>query len=118
MAQQFPSQLVSTGGDEINTQCYKDDAITQAALQAKNQTLEQALKYFTDSTHAALRKRGKTPVVWEEMVLDHNLALPKDTVVMVWISSQSVGKVVDASYRVIHAASDYFYLGTSSFLQS
>jgi hexosaminidase len=59
----FPSGLFSTGGDEINARCYADDAQTQRDLDGR--TLEQALDAFTQATHGALRKLGKTPVVWE-----------------------------------------------------
>lgn len=110
VAPQFPGSLFSTGGDEINANCYAEDPATQAALAANGQTFSQALGVFTDKTHKALRDVGKTPVVWEEMVLDNALPLAKDTVVMVWISSENVGKVASKGYRLVHAASDFFYL--------
>lgn len=106
----FKSRLFSTGGDEVNARCYLDDPETQQALQRSGRTLEQALDVFTQSTHGVLRNAGKTPVVWEEMVLSHNVTLSSDTVIMVWISSQNVKAVVEKGFRVVHAASDYFYL--------
>lgn len=63
----FPSTLFSTGGDELNTNCYDIDVPTQAALNASGSTLEQALDVFTQKTHKALEAKGKTPVVWEGM---------------------------------------------------
>lgn len=64
-----------------------------------------------DSTHSALRMKGKTAVVWEEMVLVHNITtVKKDTLVLVWISSENAKNVVEKGYRVVHAASDHFYL--------
>lgn len=63
VAEMFPSALFSTGGDEINAQCYADDAQTQSDLDGR--TLEQALDAFTLATHGALEKLGKTPVVWQ-----------------------------------------------------
>jgi hexosaminidase len=59
----FPSTLFGTCGDEINIRCYADDAQTQSDLSGR--TLNQALDAFTQATHGALRKLGKTPVVWE-----------------------------------------------------
>ncbi len=107
----FTSKYFSTGGDEINANCYTDDAVTQADLSASGQTFTQALSSFTESTHKALRAAGKTPVVWEEMVLDYNVtSLGNDTVVMVWISSDHVAAVAEKGYKLVHAASDYFYL--------
>ncbi|EIW52416.1 N-acetylhexosaminidase [Trametes versicolor FP-101664 SS1] len=109
-AKMFPSTLFSTGGDELNTNCYAADTPTQAALNASGSTLEEALNVFTQKTHQALEAKGKTPVVWEEMVLVHNVTLSKDTPVLVWISSDNVKAVAQAGHKLIHAASDYFYL--------
>lgn len=65
VAARFPSTLFSTGGDELNVNCYTQDNATQADLAASGRTLEQALNVFTQATHGALRAAGKTPVVWE-----------------------------------------------------
>ncbi|KAI0642951.1 N-acetylhexosaminidase [Trametes meyenii] len=109
-AKLFPSTLFSTGGDELNTKCYDIDEPTQTALNASGSTLEQALDVFTQKTHKVLEDKGKTPVVWEEMVLVHNVTLSKETKVIVWISSENVKAVVEKGYKLIHGASDYFYL--------
>lgn len=65
VAKMFPSTLISTGGDELNTNCYTEDEETQQSLNVTGQTLEQAFDVFTQTTHGALKKMGKTPVVWE-----------------------------------------------------
>lgn len=82
VAAAFPSKYMSTGGDELNTECYAQDSETQADLKASGQTFEQALNTFTQATHGALRQAGKTPIVWEEMVLEHNLTLSNNTIAM------------------------------------
>ncbi|KAJ1303293.1 hypothetical protein OPQ81_011490 [Rhizoctonia solani] len=102
--------LFSSGGDEINAKCYAEDEETQKQLQSQGLDFEDALDVFTNQTHKAIRDAGRTPVVWEEMVLDHNITLPKDTITLVWISSANVASVVNKGYRLIHAASDFFYL--------
>ncbi|KAJ2926079.1 hypothetical protein H1R20_g11013, partial [Candolleomyces eurysporus] len=109
-SQLFPSKFFSTGGDEINANCYRQDPQTQRDLAAQGKTLEQALDTFTQASHRALASVGKTPVVWQEMLLDHNVTLSKDTVIMVWISSQNVAAVAREGHRLVHAASDFFYL--------
>ncbi|KAF7332604.1 Beta-hexosaminidase [Mycena kentingensis (nom. inval.)] len=109
-AGKIPGKYFSTGGDELNTACYAQDAQTQADLKKAGQTLEQALGAFVQATHSALASVGKSPVVWEEMVLDHNLKLSNNTVVMVWISSANAAAVAAKGYRFVHAPSDYFYL--------
>jgi hexosaminidase len=65
IANVLPSKLFSTGGDELNTNCYTQDPQTQADLSISGRTLEQALDMFTRASHDALIKAGKTPVVWE-----------------------------------------------------
>ncbi|KDR82570.1 hypothetical protein GALMADRAFT_220558 [Galerina marginata CBS 339.88] len=110
IARTLPSTLFSTGGDELNTNCYAQDAQTQADLTSSGRTLEQALDAFTQTTHGALKAIGKTPVVWEEMALEHNVTLSKSTVVMVWISSQNAAAVAAKGLRLVHAPSDFFYL--------
>ncbi|KAA1473838.1 hypothetical protein DENSPDRAFT_882330 [Dentipellis sp. KUC8613] len=101
---------IPTGGDELNIPCYDADEETQQTLNSTGQTLEQALDKFTQASHAALEKEGKTPVVWEEMVLNFNLTLSNETIVLVWISSQDAASVAQKGFRFIHSASDYFYL--------
>ncbi|KAJ7644651.1 N-acetylhexosaminidase [Roridomyces roridus] len=110
VATMFPSTLFSTGGDEINQNCYTQDTETQASLAASNKTFLQALDTFTRVNHAALRTEGKTAVVWEEMVLDNPVTLANDTLVLVWVSSANVAAVAATGHRLVHAASDYFYL--------
>jgi hypothetical protein len=68
-AKMSTSKYFSTGGDELNTQCYQIDAPTQKQLKSTGQTLFQALSVFTAKTHAALKAQGKTPVVWEGMFI-------------------------------------------------
>ncbi|GAA5901608.1 hypothetical protein JCM8208_001554 [Rhodotorula glutinis] len=112
------SRLFSTGGDEVNERCYLDDPATAAVLVAQNLTVDELLAEFVNGIHDAVRESGKEPVVWEEMVLKHELDLGRDVVVMVWINSSNVRAVADKGYRIIHAASDFFYLdcGAGSWL--
>ncbi|KIM78411.1 glycoside hydrolase family 20 protein [Piloderma croceum F 1598] len=65
VARALPSRLFSTGGDELNENCYAKDPQTQADLNSSGRTLEQALDVFTQATHGAIAAEGKTPVVWE-----------------------------------------------------
>ena len=81
-AKLFPGNYFSTGGDEINAKCYTDDPQTQAALATSGKTFEQALDAFTQAEHTALKGAGKTAVVWQEMVLDHQVTLANNTIIM------------------------------------
>ncbi|KAH7909672.1 glycoside hydrolase family 20 protein [Hygrophoropsis aurantiaca] len=110
VARTMPSTMFSTGGDELNTACYTNDYPTQQELNATGMTLNDALNSFTMATHGALVAEGKTPVVWEEMVLDWNLTLYNQTIVMVWISSEDAAAVADKGFRLVQVPSNYFYL--------
>ncbi|EIW81489.1 glycoside hydrolase family 20 protein [Coniophora puteana RWD-64-598 SS2] len=111
VAKTMPSSYFSTGGDEINSACYLDDPITSTYLNTTNTTLNGVLDTFTNSTHSALVGLGKTPVVWEEMVLEWNLtSLSNETIVMTWISSQDAAAIADKGFRIVQAPSNYFYL--------
>jgi hexosaminidase len=78
-----PGKYFSTGGDEINMRCYQEDPVIQASLNSTGKTMQQALASFTAETHGALLESGKTPVVWQEMVLDHgDLGLADNTVAL------------------------------------
>ncbi|KAF9005518.1 N-acetylhexosaminidase [Cyathus striatus] len=110
IAKTLPSTLFSTGGDELNDNCYAQDSPTQAELKALNQTLEQALDTFMKAAHKSLIDLGKTPVVSEEMVLDYNITLANQTLVLVWISAQNATAVAAKNFHIIYAPSDYFFL--------
>ncbi|KZT13148.1 glycoside hydrolase family 20 protein [Laetiporus sulphureus 93-53] len=110
VAKLFPSTIISTGGDEVNAYCYEQDPETQYDLNSTGRSFNDALSDFVAGNHAALIAAGKTPAVWEEMVLDYNLTLSNETLVLVWISSDDVKAVAEKGFRVIHAASNYLYL--------
>ncbi|KAG9046317.1 N-acetyl-glucosamine-6-phosphate deacetylase [Tulasnella sp. UAMH 9824] len=78
----FPSKYFSSGGDEVNFNCYAHDAQSQAELKLSKKTLEKALSSYVEQTHSVITGTGKTPVVWEEMVLRHKINLANDTVTL------------------------------------
>jgi hexosaminidase len=65
IAKLLPSTMFSTGGDELNQNCYATDNETQEDLKSSGMTLEQALSTFVHANHEVLAQLGKTPVVWE-----------------------------------------------------
>jgi len=110
VAVEFPGTLFSSGGDEVEIRCYDEDEPTQASLKQRNITLEAALADFVTRTHATLRDNGKTPVVWEELALNHNVGLGKDVIVAVWKSSGNAQKVAEMGLKILQAPSDFAYL--------
>lgn len=65
MAKNFRSSLFSTGGDEVNTNCYAQDNQTQTDLAESGLNLDEALDAFLHATHAVLTDMGKGQIVKE-----------------------------------------------------
>ncbi|KAG8914401.1 N-acetyl-glucosamine-6-phosphate deacetylase [Tulasnella sp. 408] len=97
----FPSKYFSSGGDEVNFNCYAHDAQSQAELKLSKQTLEKALSSYVEQTHSVITRTGKTPVVWEEMVLRHKINLVNDTVTLsVLVSHHLPRPIAQAPSRI------------------
>lgn len=87
-----------TGGDEVNKNIYLLDEGVKSADQA---VIKPYLERFLKHAHDAVRKNGATPFVWEEMVLEWGVDLPKDVIVQTWLGDESVKGAVAKGYRVI-----------------
>ncbi|EAU86214.2 beta-hexosaminidase [Coprinopsis cinerea okayama7 len=116
IAETLPSSMFGTGGDEINLRCYLDDEQTKielkdAGLSIDKKGLDHVLNDFVDATHKALKELKKTPVVWEEIALSHDLtSLSNETIVTVWTDSSKAADAINKGFRIVHAPSNYFYL--------
>lgn len=116
IAKTLPSSMFGTGGDEINVQCYLDDQQSQEELKAAGYPLnehgiDRMLDDFIQTTHGALQEVKKTPVVWEEIALNHDLTtLSNNTIVTIWKDSGRAVEAVNKGFRIVHAPSNYFYL--------
>lgn len=95
------------GGDEVNANAYTlDDTV----LSNDSTILQPLMQRFMDRNQAQLREAKFTPLVWEEMLLEWNLTLPRDTIVQTWQSSDAVVKTVEQGYRVLAGNYEYWYL--------
>ncbi|CAG8623445.1 8972_t:CDS:2, partial [Cetraspora pellucida] len=107
----FNDKYYHAGGDEVNMQCWNTTpSITEYLNQHPNSSIETLLSKFINETHEIVRKSGKLPITWQEMIVDHNLTLKNDTLVQVWTSKDVVKKVVAKGYRVVTGSSDKWYL--------
>ncbi|KAK0547502.1 Glucosamine-6-phosphate isomerase (Glucosamine-6-phosphate deaminase) (GNPDA) (GlcN6P deaminase) [Tilletia horrida] len=103
----FPSPYFSTGGDEVNLNCY--------GAKAASDIDAPLLKPFVQAAQDAVVKAGKVPMVWEEMAINFpetGKALRNGTIVETWTSSANVEAVLKSNptVKIIHAPSDFFYL--------
>ncbi|CAG8694551.1 16916_t:CDS:2, partial [Racocetra fulgida] len=104
IASYFTDKFYHAGGDEVNLNCW------ESLVQQNEHTKESLLNKFVTSLYSIITKEGKTPITWQEMITEHNLELPKDTVVQVWRNSTMVKEVVEKGYRVVTGSGDYWYL--------
>jgi len=98
------SSYFHTGGDEVNKNAYLlDDTV----LSKDPAVLQPLMQKFIDRNHAQLRKKGLTPIVWEEMLLEWNLTLGKDVVVQSWRSDEAVDQIVEKGHKAL--VGNYMY---------
>jgi hexosaminidase len=63
-----------------------------------------------DRNIAQILAAGMTPIVWEEMAIDWNLTLSKDTVIQTWLSTQSLSTITSKGFKAIFGNYDAWYL--------
>ncbi|CAG8482172.1 10389_t:CDS:2, partial [Scutellospora calospora] len=94
----FTDKFYHAGGDEVNLKCWK--SLNEKSLIDK----------FITNLYSIIKNEGKIPITWQEMITEHNLELPKDTIVQVWKNHMTVKEVVEKGYRVVTGSGDYWYL--------
>ena len=95
------------GGDEVNKNAYNlDDTVGSN----ESAVLQPLMQKFMDRNMKQITEAGFTPLVWEEMLLDWNLTLPKSTIVQSWQSDENVAEIASKGYRVITGNYNFWYL--------
>jgi hexosaminidase len=92
------SEYFHTGGDEVNMNAYMLDDTVKSN---KFEVLQPLMQRFVEKNHERVRRRGLTPVVWEEMLLEWNLTLGDDVVVQSWRSDEAVKKIVERGHKAL-----------------
>ena len=106
------SAYFHTGGDEINK---NDSMLDEGVRSNKSEVLQPLLQRFIDAQHKRVRKHGLTPITWEEIPLDWNVTMEKDTVVQSWLGGSSVKDLVTKGYKVIDSNYNYWVSAPSLF---
>ncbi|KAI9700482.1 MAG: N-acetyl-glucosamine-6-phosphate deacetylase [Bogoriella megaspora] len=109
------SSLFHIGGDELNRNAYGRDPTVNSTSKAVLRPLVQS---FVDKVLKIAVKHGLTPVIWEEMLLDWNLTLPRNTLIQTWRSTEALSKVLSSGHRAIFGSNSHWYLdcGFGTFL--
>lgn len=87
-----------TGGDELNR---NDSMLDEGIRSNATEVLQPLLQKFIDTQHARVRAAGLTPITWEEIPLEWNVTMAKDTVVQAWLGGDSVKTLTSKGYKVI-----------------
>lgn len=101
------SPYFHTGGDEVNRNVYLFD---EGINSNETKVLQPALQDFVSHVHTEVTNNKMSPVVWEEMLLEWNLTLSKDTIVQTWLSDGSTKSVVEKGHRAIAGNYNFWYL--------
>lgn len=92
------SKYFHTGGDEVNKNIYLLD---EGVKSKDSKAIKPLLERFLKVAHDLVRKNGATPVVWEEMVVEWGINLPKDVIVQAWLGDASISAATTKGYKVI-----------------
>lgn len=95
------------GGDELNTHLYDFDPTVRSSSSKVLQPLVQA---FVDNIISVTQSYGIRPIVWEEMLLEWNLTLPKSATIQTWRSNSALNAVVSKGHRALFGSNDHWYL--------
>lgn len=98
----FLDKFFHLGGDEVNTQCWKQDEEISTWMKNQNYTNpDQAYAYFVKRAASIAVAHARRPVQWSE-VFDHfKHNLEKSTIVHVWKSVTNVTEVAEMGYDLL-----------------
>lgn len=96
-----------TGGDEINANVYALDPGVGSNDKTK---IQPYLQKFSNHVQSELARQKMSPFVWEEMLNDWNITLPKETIVQVWQTDEAAQKATEKGFRVIQGNYNFWYL--------
>ncbi|MCJ1312807.1 N-acetyl-glucosamine-6-phosphate deacetylase [Agyrium rufum] len=107
--------LFHFGGDELNLNAYALDDTVNSSSRA---VLKPLLQAFFDHVLAIAEEHKVTPILWEEMILDWDLFLPKSTIIQTWRSTSALSKVLAKGHRALFGSNSHWYLdcGHGTFL--
>jgi hexosaminidase len=101
------SAYFHTGGDEYKP----NNSLIDPALETNDvAVLQPMLQRFLSHAHDKVVEHGLLPMVWEEMVLEWNATVPKDTIIQTWLGEAAVGELAEAGHKVIDSNNAFYYL--------
>jgi hexosaminidase len=101
----FPSHYVHIGGDEAPSKEW--DLSPRARTLMQTEGLPHTQSFFTRAVSEILKREGKTPVAWDEVL--GTGGAPENLVVTAWRSSNELQKALRRG-KAVSAVSDFLYL--------
>lgn len=95
------------GGDELNTKSYELDPTVNSG---SKKVIRPYLQKFFDHVFSHIKTHHLTPIAFEEIILEWELALPKDIIIQTWRSQAGLAKVVEKGYKALFGPSTSWYL--------
>ncbi|KAJ7975870.1 Beta-hexosaminidase [Quillaja saponaria] len=106
----FPFELFHLGGDEVNTDCWKNTQHVKEWLDRQNMTTKDAYQYFVLKAQEIAISKNWTPVNWEETFNTFATKLNPKTVVHNWLGPGVCPKAVAKGFRCIFSNQGVWYL--------
>lgn len=106
----FPENFFHLGGDEVNTDCWRQVDRIQKWLNEKGMTEMEAYHYIVDKAAKIVLAQGRRPVNWEEVWNAFGTKLDNRTIIHVWLHHETVAKVANSHYDVIVSNNDNMYI--------
>ena len=103
------SSLFHLGGDELNMNAYLLDPTVKSS---SHQVLQPLVQAFIDHVISIATAHSLTVIMWEEMVLDWNLTLPRNVIIQTWRGNDdnALGSILNKGYKTIFGSNAHWYL--------
>ncbi|PRP88653.1 N-acetylhexosaminidase [Planoprotostelium fungivorum] len=107
----FSDSYWHAGGDEVNIACWNSsESIRNWMSQNNEKDWNKLVQTFVGKVYGMLDHLKRTPMLWEEMVLDFDVTAPAGSVVQVWRGVDAISKVTAKGYHTVVSSSDYLYI--------
>ncbi|CAF9912579.1 MAG: N-acetyl-glucosamine-6-phosphate deacetylase [Alectoria fallacina] len=111
------SSLFHLGGDELNLNAYMLDPTVNSS---SHQVLQPLVQAFIDQVISLATSHSLTVIMWEEMVIDWNLTLPRNVIIQTWRGSDdnALTSILNKGYKTLFGSNAHWYLdcGHGSFV--
>ena len=103
------SSYFHLGGDELNLNAYSIDPTVRSTSREVLRPLVQSL---IDQVISLANSYSLTTILWEEMLLDWNLTLPKNIVIQTWRGNQdgALASILDKGHKTLFGSNSHWYL--------